>query len=1208
MDKTTPELVYDGKDSIFLTKALIRLGLLEKGKNIPAPSGKTTGVAGKSRVYFLVLLIDGDNQCFVAKFDEPKRAKKEWGVIEDLRKRNAQIKAMLPLHNNNSKDGVVIYPYAPEATYSGFTPDLKGLIRKQMQSASGNCATAINMVFEALGLFYNSEPGKLTLSDNNGTLTWEKAYPKLIGRLTGIRKTAEQAWPEVDWNADRITGLLEDERVFPNPIRDAEKYVKSLTGKIMQSRIHGDLNLTNILVNLDATHTPKSIFLIDLASSRSGAPTAVDYALLESEFWQEALTECADEHSFPKNIQTFVDIRDFLEGRKNKPGMLSSPLLTGCLNIVKNIRNNAIFTLGAHQPEYCLGDYLTALYFSHLFSMSYPSVKENKSKQQVALLGASLSLQFILDLEKGNYSNKKYVSPVKCVKKSRGALDRQQLVIPDAYKKWIKLNCGTMDIDTLREKGTVIQVSLPEMFIQLYAYPTDKNSKKSPKQQNMGLTDWRETPEEIESLIFKYPHLLVEGQAGSGKTTLMKHFCITNLEKDNPLPILIFLKDLQPIEDEFKKRRGSAADFEEMLTRYFEITENGLDIALVKSFCRAKDAMIILDGLDEIGNPFRDFMAKALADFRNNNCAPRVILSGRPNGLQGSVIDYFGNLHLRILPLNTAQVEKFVRKWFGFIQNLNEPDAIRTTADDMLAAMRSHPDVNDLKDTPLMLTAICMLYYDNKKELPGQRVELYDMFITFLLKKKFGASLEERHFLMDLALAMHHEKTRKYDRISAVGLLGKRILRKDNETQEKYNSFLENEFDRIESQCGLLKLESGGYTFWHLSFQAFLAATDLLRLESSSFFDAIKPFWSDEWHQEMIALYIGSLSQKSSGMANGIVLRVMNEIDQEPYDRWRLAAKALCDIHKDSRDKEVVVKTVEKLQEIMGSEAGPKVRADAGEILGRLGEPRSVEVFVGVKAGSYPLSSGIKKVKAFEICKYPVTNSWYRRFVNSKGYSIPEYWTPEGHIWLQKTQFTEPAFWYDRQWNCPNSPVVGVSWYEAHAFTQWLNQTRKDGYRYFLPDENQWEAAAAGKEKRKYPWGNDWQEDCCNSEESNIQKTSPVGLFANGNTPEGISDLAGNVWEWTRSNYNTKKSLNDFRFDEELYQLWENYLQSSENERKERSKQYFNKLEEKVRELSVVRGGAWYDDRDFVRCAYRFRSYPFGRDINLGFRCARTKI
>ena len=279
----------------------------------------------------------------------------------------------------------------------------------------------------------------------------------------------------------------------------------------------------------------------------------------------------------------------------------------------------------------------------------------------------------------------------------------------------------------------------------------------------------------------------------------------------------------------------------------------------------------------------------------------------------------------------------------------------------------------------------------------------------------------------------------------------------------------------------------------------------------------------------------------------GDIIEYLLSVDGEA-EKFRnvfLASDCLKEVRNRSMLADVTAKIKNRLWQVIQSPMESKIRADAGEIIGRLGDERDLKAFIPISKGTYPLSLGPFETDGFEIGQYPVTNQWFKEFVEDDGYKRPEYWSEQGNIWLESQKTETPLYWLDGNWNCPNSPVVGVSWYEAHAFTQWLNQTRKDGYRYFLPDENQWEAAAAGMGKREYPWGNDWKEDLCNSRESKIQKTTPVGLFAKGNTPEGISDLAGNVWEWTRSDYHSKKSLSDFRFERNCFSSGKMWLQSN---------------------------------------------------------------
>src|SRR5205085_2223941 len=92
-------------------------------------------------------------------------------------------------------------------------------------------------------------------------------------------------------------------------------------------------------------------------------------------------------------------------------------------------------------------------------------------------------------------------------------------------------------------------------------------------------------------------------------------------------------------------------------------------------------------------------------------------------------------------------------------------------------------------------------------------------------------------------------------------------------------------------------------------------------------------------------------------------------------------------------------------------------------------------------------------VDAFEIARTPVTRSEYKVFLDAAGYA-------------------EPNGWRDPALNGADRPVVGVSWFAAVAYCEWLSNARGD--KYGLPTEAEWEKACrGGVEDREYAWGND---------------------------------------------------------------------------------------------------------------------------------------
>ncbi len=111
----------------------------------------------------------------------------------------------------------------------------------------------------------------------------------------------------------------------------------------------------------------------------------------------------------------------------------------------------------------------------------------------------------------------------------------------------------------------------------------------------------------------------------------------------------------------------------------------------------------------------------------------------------------------------------------------------------------------------------------------------------------------------------------------------------------------------------------------------------------------------------------------------------------------------------------------------------------------------------------------------------------------------------------------EPVYWRDERHNNPAQPVTGVSWFEALAYATWLSAQSGSSYR--LPTEIEWEAAARGREARVYAWGDTFGVLRGNTRAVRFLGATPVGVFPEGDTPEGACDLTGNVTEWTSSLY-----------------------------------------------------------------------------------------
>jgi len=292
-------------------------------------------------------------------------------------------------------------------------------------------------------------------------------------------------------------------------------------------------------------------------------------------------------------------------------------------------------------------------------------------------------------------------------------------------------------------------------------------------------------------------------------------------------------------------------------------------------------------------------------------------------------------------------------------------------------------------------------------------------------------------------------------------------------------------------------------------------------------------------------------------------------------------------------DTEYSTEIQDYLDEINNINTEPPRRLEISDELARLGDPRKgvgldekgLPEFDWVKVSGGPFiyqNGETIKLPTFYMSRFPVTNAQFQAFVDTGGY--------DGKVkkainqLLGSEKLFEQNWWHDlkkpkpgeSRWNQPNRPKTNIDWYEVMAFCRWLSAMLDlEPGTIRLPNEQEWEKVARGEKGLDYPWGNEYISGYANIDETEnkkgswyLQQTTAVGMYPHGESPFGVQDMCGNVWEWCLNKYNHPKVTDP---------------DTSGDSR-------------------VLRGGSWINLTDYARADYRYRYDPYYRGYNRGFR------
>ncbi len=488
--------------------------------------------------------------------------------------------------------------------------------------------------------------------------------------------------------------------------------------------------------------------------------------------------------------------------------------------------------------------------------------------------------------------------------------DRQALRIEDVF---INLQA---EIEAEAERGGIVaRVARGEGFAEQLSEAADRLTGRPHEKMKRRVS--------VNEALRENTRLVVLGDPGAGKTTLLKYIALAfagrrsdrlGLDEDR-LPIFVRLYDYAAKQAE---RQGDYSLVDYLYTQARENLLLTLEPGFFESELERGRCCVCLDGLDELaGAGVRREITAAVAALANRYPRNRYLVTSRLVGYEEAPLDRRDFVHHTVLPFADDDIRAFVQKWYTAREK--DPVAVNERAAHLIKTIMDEPRIKTLGVNPLLLTIIALVHRI-EAELPHERVKLYDKCVTALVEtwdKVRGVTVEDRQrpyykyrrrLLEQLAFWMH----------SQAGETGRAREVKEGDLELQLTRFLldnpklqlDDEVARQEAQdfirlakarTGLLVERGDGvYTFAHLTFQEYLAASDMehrLAHSIDALWNEIRPRLHDPHWREVILLLLGSLN-KFEKHPTELVRRIFESRDKYEdvlHRHLYLAARALAD-------------------------------------------------------------------------------------------------------------------------------------------------------------------------------------------------------------------------------------------------------------------------------------------------------------------------
>lgn len=389
----------------------------------------------------------------------------------------------------------------------------------------------------------------------------------------------------------------------------------------------------------------------------------------------------------------------------------------------------------------------------------------------------------------------------------------------------------------------------------------------------------------VPDALARHRHLVVLGDPGSGKSTLVKLLAYSfGRIEPTPLarrfgahlPVPIILRD-------YRVRRWRSP--QDMLQAFIaqldekvrgEVTVDWLMAALIQG-----RGILLLDGLDEVGSQkdrqhLRDKVIRPLLEQMPESMA---VLTSRIIGYEevpfdrefaevaGMSFPGFGLTRCYVAPFNDDEIDQFISRWYTARER--DGKERRRRMESLRKAIRRNDRIQRLAGNPSLLTLMALIHRVTS-ELPSGRIKLYDKIVEAYLETiqryrgldLFEAPLDQmKHWLASVAWAMQQRRTAEAEhellapRADVIAWLTEVMEQQRSEAQAEAEAFL----DYVVRRSGILIPRGPDqFAFVHLAFQEYFAAWYLRgKLRR---FDALIKLCAERvpdahWHETLVLLF-----------------------------------------------------------------------------------------------------------------------------------------------------------------------------------------------------------------------------------------------------------------------------------------------------------------------------------------------------------------